>query len=447
MSGRRLFLTGGSGFVGRRLLTALAAAGHRVVALDRSGRLDHLAASGIEIVNGDLLEPAAYRDALAGCEIVLHLAAATGRAPAEEHHRINARGTETLVNECRAAGIGRFLFVSSIAVTFPDLRGYHYAQSKQRAEEIVRGSGLRFLILRPTMILGPGSPVLSSLEKLALLPVGVVPGNGRARVQPVHVDDVVGCLLEGARSEWPGEEIVALGGRESISMEALLRRIRVARRNAAGPMLRVPLVLFQAPLRIAEAMGLGRFLPITAGQLTSFRFDGVGEPNRLQPDRGAMRGLDEMIGRSPGTAGESELEDECEVFTKHLVGRAANDYVRAKYRAAHAASAALSSASAFDRFLVRFARLGSLFARLADAHSALFTPASLLRKKLVLLIAILETCPPYFQQFDAPVGGSPAAAWLRLCGTGLAAVLSLVVGSLILLPARLVFALTSGDRA
>ena len=138
MTGRRVFLTGGSGFVGRRLLTELAAAGHQLVALDHSGRLGALAASGIEIVHADLLEPAGYRDALAGCDMVLHLAAATGRAPAAEHHRINARGTETLVSEARLAGIANFLFVSSIAVSFPDLRGYHYAQSKQQAEELLK---------------------------------------------------------------------------------------------------------------------------------------------------------------------------------------------------------------------------------------------------------------------------------------------------------------------
>jgi NADH dehydrogenase len=441
-----VFVTGGGGFVGRRLVGELAAAGHRVVALDRSGRLASLAASGIEIVKADLLDPASYRAALAGCDMVLHLAAATGRAPAAEHHRINARGTETLVSETRMAGVANFLFVSSIAVSFPDLRGYHYAQSKQLAEEIVRGSGLRFLIVRPTMILGAGSPILTSLEKLACLPVAVVPGSGSARVQPIHVDDVVASLVAAASMESLGNDVIALGGRETVSIETLLRRIRSARRGTTGPVVRLPLAVFQVPLRMAEAMGLSGLLPITAGQLTSFRFDGVGDRNTLLPEGAAMQGLEEMLGEPTGTASEGDLDTECDVFTTYLAGRTANDYVRAKYRGAHAVSAALADSGAFDRFLVRFARAGSLFTRLADAYAALFTPASLLRRKLVLLLAILETCPPYFQQFDAPLGGTAVGAVLRLFATGLGAGLSLIVGSLLLLPVRIFFALAGGRR-
>ena len=131
-----IFVTGGSGFVGRPLLAALHHTGRPVTTLTRSDTLRDTG-DGITVVQGDLLRPETYRAALRSCDVVIHLAATTGRASADEHMRVNARGTEVLVNECRDAGVSKILFVSSIATTFQDITGYHYAKAKRRAEETV----------------------------------------------------------------------------------------------------------------------------------------------------------------------------------------------------------------------------------------------------------------------------------------------------------------------
>src|SRR5215207_8356921 len=116
---RRVFVTGGSGFVGTRLLDALARAGWSIVALDRSGRLNPPANADVRIVKGDLRDSRPWKDELRNCELVIHMGAATGRASAEDHFSINAAGTEALVVASRAAGVPRILYVSSIAVSFP----------------------------------------------------------------------------------------------------------------------------------------------------------------------------------------------------------------------------------------------------------------------------------------------------------------------------------------
>src|SRR5688572_654279 len=98
-----IFVTGGSGFVGRRLLPELRKLGRPVFALDRSGSLAAMPeADGITVVTGDLLDPAVYRAALSSCDVVVHLAATTGAASVTEHHLVNAYGTEVLLGECRA---------------------------------------------------------------------------------------------------------------------------------------------------------------------------------------------------------------------------------------------------------------------------------------------------------------------------------------------------------
>lgn len=453
-----IFVTGGSGFVGRRLLKALPALGRPVYALQHSTRLGSAQIAGVMAVEGNLLEPATYSAALADCRTVLHLAASTGRAAAAEHLRTNAEGTAALIAAARAAGISEFLFVSSIAAEFPDTRGYYYAIAKRMAEESVRKSGLPFLIVRPTIILGSGAPILGSLEKLALLPVAVVPGSGRVRVQPIHVDDVVRCLVAAVRGGMFANETIAIGGPDVVTFRDLLGEIRRTRKGAPGRVVRVPLPLLQTPLRGAEAAGLTRMLPITAGQLTSFKFDGLATPNRVQDAAGGpWRTLSEMIaGGDPPSErtsaarpvvilDEARLGSECRLFVRHLVGLDANPYVVGKYIDAHRALDALAPVSRFDRILLGFASLSRPTLALADAHAAVFAKASTLRKKLVLTLALLETSAPYYERIDAAAGRGPAGALLRLAGRGTFALLLLAAGAVVLLPARLVAALLPKD--
>ena len=454
-----IFVTGGTGFVGHRLLHALPALGRPVYALQRVAARAEI--RGVEPVIGDLLEPASYAAALSKCRTVLHLAASTGRAAAADHMRTNAEGTAQLVAAAKTAGVTEFLFVSSIAAAFPDTRGYPYAIAKRAAEESVRTSGLPFLIVRPTMILGPGAPLLAALEKLALLPLTVVPGSGRVRVQPVHVDDVVRCLVVATQDRLFTGETVAIGGPEVVTFRDLLGEIRRSRRGASGGAVHVPLVVLQTPLRVAEAAGLIKLLPISAGQLTSFKFDGLADPNRLQDAAGGpWRNLAEMIESKRGSDAALQgsdprfdernapsLEKECGLFVRHLVGLDANPYLVTKYIDAHRALPSLQPSSRFDRMLLGFARSGRIPLALADAYAGVFAKASSLRKRLVLTLALLETTAPFYERIDEAAGGTPTGALFRLAGRGTFAIAMLAVGTLVLVPIRLVAAVLPRESA
>ena len=439
----KVFVTGGSGFVGSRLVPALLDRGHEVAVLDRTGTLGRTLPQSphLQIVTGDLLAPDSYDGALRTSEVVVHLAATTGRAARADHLRVNATGTETLVEACRRAGVPRFLFVSSIAAAFPDRRGYHYAEAKVRAEDAVRRSGLAHSIVRPTMIFGPGSPVQTGLEGLALLPIVPVFGDGRTLVQPIHVDDVVRALVHRIESGRFAGDLFTLGGPEALPIASLLQRIRHARRGSPGRIVHVPLALMLPPLRLAEAVGLGSVLPVTAGQLSSFRFDGTADANPLQEAiaPGARR-LDEMLGPpDAATAERVQLERECVVFAAHLLGVVPDAYVRRKYAEAHCHLAGLAAVNRFERVLVGVAGRHRRLAAFADAYAALFAPDSVLRRKLVLLLALLETSAPSSAAIDRAVGGGPVSVMARLAARGLVATVHLAVGTALFLPARLLF--------
>jgi hypothetical protein len=133
------------------------------------------------------------------------------------------------------------------------------------------------------------------------------------------------------------------------------------------------------------------------------------------------------------------LERECEVFSRCLSGEPPGDYVRQQYLAAHRAGAveAPGGATPFERAVVTLARLGPGMARALDAHARVFANGSLLRRKLVLLLALLEVRSRHAERIDTPTGSSTFALFAALAWLGLRFVVTVFVTALALLPVRL----------
>jgi hypothetical protein len=145
-------------------------------------------------------------------------------------------------------------------------------------------------------------------------------------------------------------------------------------------------------------------------------------------------------------ADEVELERECDVLARHLGASAGDAYVRAQYRAAHEAGVVeLPGTTRFERAVVRVARTMPLLLRSLDAHARVFAPSSLLRRKLVLVLAILEVRAPHDEELDTPTGTSVLAMFARMAWLGLQFSAALVLGSLLSLPIWIV-SLAGGTR-
>ena len=293
-------MTGAAGFLGRRLAGALAVAGRSVTGLV------HRTAPGSgpdepsawTVVRGDLLEPAGYEAALDGVDTVIHAAATTGKAPADRHERVNVEGTRRLLDAARRRRVRRFVYLSSIAVTFTHKARYPYARTKEAAEALVRASGLDTIVVRPTIIVGPGAPVLSALARLARLPVIPVFGDGRVEVQPVFVDDLVRTLIAlGAAAGSPAEP-VAVGGPERLTIEAFVVAIARSLGRSRVRTVHLPLSLVLPAVALGEAIAFG-LMPLTVGQLATFRCDGIAPSLPPVPADAVPRtGVAEMLARS-----------------------------------------------------------------------------------------------------------------------------------------------------
>ncbi len=149
-----VFITGASGFMGRRLSAELVARGHHVRGLVRRGSEKRLAA-GCEAVTGDPLDAATYRDTVAGCDTLVHLVGVAHPSPAKkaQFRSIDLASALQAVSAASSGGVRNLVYVS-VAHPAPIMRDYIAARTE--AEAAIRSSGLNSTILRPWYVLGPG---------------------------------------------------------------------------------------------------------------------------------------------------------------------------------------------------------------------------------------------------------------------------------------------------
>lgn len=136
---------------------------------------------------------------------------------------------------------------------------------------------------------------------------------------------------------------------------------------------------------------------------------------------------------------------EAGVFARYLAGVDASPGITQAYARGHAAMPALVAGAPdrVDRMLVAFARLGPLAARMADGYARFLRPTGLLRQKLVLLFAVLETSPPAHGYLNTAAVGALPVTLARLALTGLGSALAIMAGLVLLGPAHLALALMS----
>ena len=404
---KSVFITGVTGFVGRHLLEKLNGT-HVKTIFGLSREPDKFAFPGkfpknLKIIQGDLSDPESYRAVLSQVDTVVHLAAVTGKASRKKYREINVLATRKLLDACQKAGVKQFLFVSSVAVKFKRNQRYFYAHSKQQAEDDVRASGLQYTILRPTIILGAGSPVFSGFARFTGLPLIPVFGKGEVRIQPVHVADVADVICHILDTSLFRGEIIDLGGTRALPIKDFMGLISARSGAAQSRFLHVPLGPLVFSLMLAEPL-LYRIMPFTLGQLATFRNDGVADHHEaIAGLSSGFQDIDQMVDDSLG-AQESErrrheLEKECRVFCQYLIGAKSDSYVTDKYVDVHR-KVELKAGNKFDRILARLGSKNRILARMCDSYSRFFYPVSLLRKKLAYLLAILETASPYSNTID-----------------------------------------------
>ena len=199
-------VTGGTGFVGSRFLDVAVQAGQQVRALTRKPQP---ARDCVEWVEGSLEHPDSLRRLVTNSRSVVHIAGVINARDREGFERGNVEGTLAMLAASTAAGITRFIHVSSLAAREPKLS--LYGASKARSEELVQGSGLDWTIVRPPAVYGPGDRETLELFKMAKLRLMLLPPGGRLSL--IHVDDLARLLLALVNTDEGGQIIEPDDGR------------------------------------------------------------------------------------------------------------------------------------------------------------------------------------------------------------------------------------------
>lgn len=185
-----ILITGGTGFIGAHLLKKLKATKIRCLV-----RKDITLGDNVETVKGDLTDVKSLEEATKGVSVVVHLAAVIKSNKKEDFEKINIKGTKKLIEACIKNKVKRFIHISSYDAILNDR--YDYAYSKLKSEEILKNSGLDYLILRPTVVYGKNDKeslggLFNIIKKYSFAPVI---GNGEYKLQPVYIDDLIKVIL------------------------------------------------------------------------------------------------------------------------------------------------------------------------------------------------------------------------------------------------------------
>ena len=243
LSGRRVLITGGTGFIGGRLVERLMLehqANVRVL-VRNFARATRIARFPIEMVHGDITSPGDVERAVDGCDLVFHCAALGSRGSREVRHRANVEGTRNVLEAALQAGVDRVVHLSSLTVygnppdgdldeTAP--RRYSsniYSDTKLDGEKVAfeyaRDHGLPVAILQPTIVYGPYGAywTVYTLRRLKTERVILVNG-GDGFCNPVYIDDVINAMLLAAvRDEAIGEAFL-ISGEEPVTWRDFFER-------------------------------------------------------------------------------------------------------------------------------------------------------------------------------------------------------------------------------
>jgi uncharacterized protein YbjT (DUF2867 family) len=278
----KIGVTGGSGFVGGRLARSLLREGHEVVVVAR-GVDPHLGDLASRLVAASVEDEPALRRAFAGCDAVAHCAGINVERGRQTYDAVHVRGTKAVVDAAKASGVRKIVLLSFLRARPACGSGYH--ESKWAAEEIVRGSGLDYAVLKSGVIYGRGDHMLDHLSRaLFTFPVFGLVGRREREIAPLAVDDAVRVLKAALLTERLSGRTVAMTGPERMALGEAVRRVAAV--LGARPLyVRLPVWVHAL---MAVALERVMKVPLVSRSQVRILAEGVADPlpgvDRLPPD-------------------------------------------------------------------------------------------------------------------------------------------------------------------
>ena len=218
-------ITGGTGFIGRHLLSRLEEDHHTIRVLSR--RETTFASPSVTHIRGQVSDPTAVSKAVSACDVVIHLAGINVEYGSQTYDSVHVRGTQTVIDACLEASVDHLIGLSYLRAR--PASGSGYLESKWVSEELIRSAPIPGTVIKPPAVFGRGDQLLTHVARwIQTLPIVPAVGIHGRDLRPIAVEDLISCLV-GILHEpdtWP--ETVALLGPETLSLQELGRRVGTA---------------------------------------------------------------------------------------------------------------------------------------------------------------------------------------------------------------------------
>jgi uncharacterized protein YbjT (DUF2867 family) len=298
--GSLVTVLGGSGFVGRYAVRALAADGWRIRAATRrpelAGHLQPMGAVGqIHPVQANLRYPESIRQAVAGSSAVVNLVGilaecrfCLSRSARQGFHAVHVAGAREAARAAREAGAKTFVHVSAIGAD----RKYwaKYARTKAAGEVAVLAEFPAAVILRPSLVFGAEDQLFNRFAAMASLPLAPLPliGGGKTRFQPVYVGDVAAAIAAACAGRAKPRTVYELGGPDIVTFRQILELVQQWSRHRKW-YLRVPFWLAQVGAFLTAPLPQS-LRPVTVDQVRLLMRDNVVDAAAVEEGR-TLQGL------------------------------------------------------------------------------------------------------------------------------------------------------------
>lgn len=268
----KIAITGGTGFIGTHLANRLKSEGHEVVCIDRRSRTDE----GVRSISSGLSDVARLIDSFKGCDAIAHCAGINRELGKQTYQRVHVEGTRNVVEAATALGIKKIVLMSFLRAR-PNC-GSPYHESKWKAEEIVRNSGIDYTVIKAGVVYGRGDHLLDHLSHaLHTFPLFALVGLKEKSVRPLAVEDLVHVMRAALIDRRLKRQTIALLGAEEIYLKEAVRRV-------ADVLGKKPL-MFTLPVwcheLMAELFEVTMKVPLVSRAQVRILAEGVVEPGSL----------------------------------------------------------------------------------------------------------------------------------------------------------------------
>ena len=262
-------VTGGTGFVGRAVVSELLKAGHEVRILSR--KAPERLPEGARHVSGSVVTGEGLNILVEGVDAVVHLVGIIKESGANTFKAAHYEGTVNILAAASRAEVRRYLHMSAMGTRKDAVSKYH--RTKYAAEEAVRASGLDWTIFRPSTIFGPSDAFINMLtDMMRKTPVMPVVGGGKSRMQPISVENVAAAFRKALESDVTIRKTYELGGPEQLNLRQVLNIVSKVI-DKSRLFISVPLVIMTPVAKLGELLRLP--LPVTSDQLIMIGEDNI----------------------------------------------------------------------------------------------------------------------------------------------------------------------------